>query len=76
MGWKVGDRVRIAKSMPPPFRQPHPQHGGKLGTITDSTVWSFGFSSWFDVPVITLDDGTVLKGYECWWEPVKEEKEN
>jgi hypothetical protein len=21
---------------------------------------------------ITLDDGTILMGYECWWEPVKE----
>lgn len=25
-----------------------------------------------NVPVITLDDNTVLHGYECWWEPISE----
>ena len=24
-----------------------------------------------DMVVITLDDGTKLLGYECWWEPIK-----
>ena len=24
---------------------------------------------------ITLDDGTVLWGYECWWRPTEERKE-
>ena len=35
-------------------------HIGKLGTAfkEDWTV------------KITLDDGTILYGYECWWEPV------
>lgn len=23
---------------------------------------------------ITLDDGTILYGYECWWEPLEEWK--
>ncbi|KKL59915.1 hypothetical protein LCGC14_2210540 [marine sediment metagenome] len=22
---------------------------------------------------ITLDDGNILYGYECWWKPIKEE---
>ena len=24
------------------------------------------------VPVIMLDDGAIIRGYECWWEPYKE----
>lgn len=73
--WKIGTRVRI-----PPvdglMRQPHPDQVGKFGTITgeadvtDSDGRHICFS-----PEITLDDGTVLYGYECWWEPVKMESE-
>lgn len=25
---------------------------------------------------ITLDDGSVLMGYECWWEPIDENSDN
>lgn len=25
---------------------------------------------------ITLDDGTIIYGYECWWKPLKEEKKD
>jgi hypothetical protein len=53
------------------MRQPHVQHVDKLGTITGSEPVSLEDMK-FDVPVITLDDGTILKGYECWWEPVKD----
>ena len=24
---------------------------------------------------ITLDDGTILKGYQCWWEEIRELKD-
>ena len=51
------------------MRQPYPEHEGKEGTITGSEPLSFGSAS-FSTPVITLDDGVVLKGFECWWEPV------
>jgi hypothetical protein len=67
--WKVGDRVRIP-SVELPMRQPHGGHEGKQGFITGTEPVEFADTK-FDVPVITLDDGTVLKGYECWWEPVK-----
>lgn len=53
------------------MRQPNPSEVGKLGIITGTEPVSLGGTS-FDVPVITLDDGTILKGYECWWEPVKD----
>jgi ribosomal protein L21E len=65
-GFEIGDRV-IISPVSPPMRQPHPEHTGKEGTITGKEEMSS-----FNVPVITLDDGAVLKGYECWWEPVKE----
>lgn len=29
-----------------------------------------------DGVTITLDDGTVLCGSECWWEPLNEDKED
>jgi hypothetical protein len=66
--WKIGDRVRIP-TVSFPMRQPHPVNEGKLGYITGTESINLGET--FDVPVITLDDGTILKGYECWWEPVK-----
>lgn len=68
--WKVGDRVLLPK-VQWPMRQPYPEHVGKTGTITGTKKVGEGFSS----PVITLDDGTVLRGYECWWEPVAGAKE-
>jgi hypothetical protein len=68
--WKIGQRVRIPE-VSTPLRQPHPNHEGKLGTITGSEPVRLEDMK-FDVPVITLDDGTILKGYECWWEPVKD----
>jgi len=67
--WKVGDVVRIPK-VGYPARQPHPEHEGKIGCITATEAVSMGDTT-FDVPVITLEDGTVLKGYDCWWEPVR-----
>lgn len=51
-----------------PMRQPHPSQVGKHGTIgAFESVKIFGHR--IMVPVITLDDGTVIRGYECWWEP-------
>jgi len=70
--WNVGDRVRIP-AVEAPMRQPNAGHEGKLGIITGSELVGYGRMQ-FPVPVITLDDGTILKGYECWWEPVKMEK--
>jgi hypothetical protein len=68
-GFEIGDRVRISP-VSVPMRQPHPEHEGKEGSITGKEEMDMGDMK-FNVPVITLDDGTVLKGYECWWEPVK-----
>jgi len=54
------------------MRQPHPEHEGKEGTITgekDILAWSTKLKPFF-VPIITLDDGTVLEGSECWWEKI------
>lgn len=53
-----------------PYRQPRPEHEGKEGTITGSEPMEFEFMT-IDTPVITLDDGTVLRGYECWWAPIE-----
>ena len=73
METRVGMRVRIAQAEGRtmagiPLRDPHPEHIAKLGTIIaeeELTGWGFG------IPVIKLDDGTVLRGSECWWEPVE-----
>ena len=42
---------------------PHPEHIGKLGIITEDTDDNGLQCS----PYIRLDDGTELRGYECWW---------
>ena len=36
-------------------------HIGKYGLIEEDG----------DTVKITLDDGTILRGYECWWKPIK-----
>ncbi len=72
--WNIGDRVRIP-AVEHPMRQPHPEHEGKLGTITgDESITDDNGRHMLYVPVITLDDGAVLRGYECWWEPARIER--
>lgn len=38
----------------------------QLGTIT-SVEKALGL----DTPVITLDNGSMVRGYECWWKPIR-----
>ena len=45
---------------------PHPEHIGKFGTIIGEDQVGGGYTT----PRIKLDDGTILTGAECWWEPV------
>jgi len=66
--FKIGQRVRISP-VDAPANQPFPEHEGKEGAITGTEAIGF-MGRKINVPVITLDDGTILKGYECWWEPV------
>jgi len=54
-------------------RQPHPEHTFELGTITEFESTEF-HGEMIQIPVITLDDKTVLRGYECWWEPIEEKQ--
>ena len=44
-------------------------HINKLGYAKEVYLDVEGFE---DIPTvkITLDDGNILMGYECWWEPV------
>ena len=42
----------------------HPKYIGKVGTITGLRNIEGCMS-----PLITLDDGAVIGGWECWWEP-------
>ena len=69
--YKVGDRVIVVKAEGHtigedkiPLADPHPEHIGKIGTIT-------AIDSDDDMPHITLDDGIELLGCECWWEKSK-----
>ena len=65
----LGTRVRISRASGTVFSgemlraDPHPEHCGKEGTI----VKYVSFAG-HDTPLIRLDDGTKLRGYECWWE--------
>lgn len=71
----VGSRIRIVDGTTKRvqvldgFRavNPHPEHVGKFGTIIGEENVGNGYST----PKIRLDDGTLLTGAECWWEPVK-----
>lgn len=46
---------------------PHPEHVGKYGTVVGEMEVGNGHTT----PYIRLDDGTMLTGAECWWEPVR-----
>ncbi len=71
----VGCRIKIVDGAAKQVRMmdqyravnPHPEHIGKFGTIIGEENVGNGYST----PRIKLDDGTVLTGAECWWEPVK-----
>lgn len=52
----------------PPKAQPH---ADELGWMTMEPAEALGGRP---NPKITLDNGTVLWGYECWWDYVREER--
>ena len=66
-----GTRVRIARASETVFSgevlrsDPFPEHCGKEGVLVRYVA--FGR---YETPLIHLDDGTELRGYECWWEPI------
>ena len=53
------------------MKQPHPEHEGKEGNITGERNFMPAKFPPFFIPIITLDDGTILEGCDCWWERVK-----
>lgn len=67
--FKIGQRIRISR-VDPPMQQPLPEHEGKEGVITgEENIMPMRMKPFF-TPIITLDDGTVLTGTDCWWEAV------
>ena len=71
----VGTRVQIISAAgllmldgSMPLDDPRPEYIGKEGTITSWEPMGNGLSS----PVITLDDGMIIHGYECWWCPIED----
>lgn len=64
--WNIGDRVRIVED----YTSPKPETVYLDGVITGIEPVEIGDTS-IDTPVITLDDGSVLRGYECWWTPIE-----
>lgn len=68
-----GLRIKIEKAVGMPFNEnyvmndPRPEHTEKLGWIVKDEDENGNLIS----PYIQLDDGTELRGYECWWSLVK-----
>ena len=66
-----GTRIRLAKASGTVFSgevlraDPFPQHCGKEGQIVKYVSFDR-----YETPLIRLDDGTELRGHECWWEPI------
>lgn len=65
-----GLRIQIAQAEGGDFHgytmhDPNPEYAGKLGIITEDIDDDGQECS----PYIRLDDGTELRGYDCWWEP-------
>jgi len=84
MSEKIGQRVFLPEvSGMAPFiettdgdkffrSQPHSEAVGKFGVIISHETVRIGRHA-ISVPVIRLDDGQELRGYECWWQPCKED---
>lgn len=69
MKYKVGDRVVIVKAEGTQFgdtgitcKDPTPEHTGKCGKIIQAGDIEKGIEL-----LIELEDGTILKGSDCWW---------
>lgn len=51
------------------------RHIGKKG-LAEEVPWPFGMAAGLNSVVkITLDDGAVIYGHECWWVPIEESKD-
>jgi hypothetical protein len=59
MSFKKGITVRVIAAV-------DHKHDGKTGLIIDSEDWG-DKSLRIKTPIIKLTDGTLLRGYECWW---------
>ena len=44
-------------------------HIGKFGLVEKYFAKEYG-----DTVRITLDDGNIIYGYECWWIPIRDKK--
>lgn len=66
LSWAVGLRVKIVDGSKTSshFNNPHPELIGKLGYISKAVNIEGHMS-----PLITLDNGQEIGGWECWWEP-------
>ena len=46
---------------------------GRTPEVSKPHLGKCGLAEWVEGHVrITLDDGSVLWGYECWWTPIEE----
>lgn len=67
---QVGDRVVVVEAAGTPLgggmvaADPHPEHINKPGVITRFEDFGNGRTS----PVIKLDTGEEVGGWECWWD--------
>jgi hypothetical protein len=66
--WRKGDRVRIIDQMPS-------EYAGRTGTIAgieEVTVAGRPEYGKISTPKIILDDGTVVYGFQLWWQKIGE----
>lgn len=65
-GWKKGDRIRVSPTAW--------QWANRTGTITkEDQLCIKGYDeACLPTPEITLDDGTVIYGFQVWWELIGE----
>lgn len=55
----------------------YPRVVAKTPEISRAHVGKYGYAEREnDTYRITLDDGTILMGYECWWQPTDGEEKN
>ena len=65
----IGMKIRIIDAKKFGMGNPRPDEIGKFGEIIGHEILE---GTDLRTPRIRLADGTLLRGTECWWEPVND----
>ena len=75
MNYPIGTRVEVVDAVAARVGEnPTPQHIGRQGVLTGEKATAYKVNGEVvyrgSTPEITLDNGDIVYGDECWWKPL------